>query len=52
MKKIYTDPKELAKIYPNVTMARIVCCKCSHIGRKLICRGCGHHICTGCKEPN
>jgi len=50
-RKVYTDPKELAATYPNVTMSTIVCCKCEHRGRKLVCRECGHHICTGCKEP-
>lgn len=34
------------------TFGRIVCCKCWHVGRKLQCRKCGHHICLNCKEPN
>jgi hypothetical protein len=51
-RKIYIDPRELAKTYPNVTMSTIVCCKCDHRGRKLVCLKCGHHICLSCKEPN
>lgn len=43
--------KQIAKLNPIVRMKSIQCCKCWHVGRKLVCRECGHHICLGCKEP-
>jgi hypothetical protein len=36
----------------KITMKTIVCCRCFHRGRKLVCSKCGHHICLGCKEPD
>src|SRR5271154_1606146 len=36
---------------PHLRIGSIKCCKCWHVGRKLICRKCGHHICLSCKEP-
>lgn len=35
----------------RMTIKRIQCCKCWHVGQKLECRECGHHICLSCKEP-
>lgn len=35
----------------SLRIASMVCCKCWHVGRKLVCRKCGHHICLSCKEP-
>jgi hypothetical protein len=43
--------KKIAALNPVVRMKNIQCCKCWHVGRKLVCRECGHHICMGCKEP-
>jgi hypothetical protein len=36
----------------RIIFKSIQCCKCWHVGRKLECRECGHHICLSCKETN
>ena len=54
-----TDPRkrpdpEREKFYAGterLTFKSIMCCKCWHVGRKLECRKCGHHICLSCTEP-
>ena len=47
------DHELVEKIYADKAyrIATVVCCKCFHYGRKLVCRKCGHHICLSCKEP-
>jgi len=47
------DKATCERIYADKSLriGRIECCKCFHVGRKLICRKCGHHICMSCKEP-